>query len=59
MKVARGPKSRLDVAEIRITKGKYIDGQEFEKIDLWKQTPDPHELLHLPWTGVTQFLDAI
>jgi hypothetical protein len=40
---------------VRITEGKFDDGEYFKRIDSWKTRSDAHSDMGRPWTGVTQF----
>ena len=55
MKVAKGPLHGDDVGDVRVTIGKYVDGEEFFIADEWKRSEHPHEQMRTHWTGFTTF----
>ena len=36
--------------------GRYIDGKDFRRADLWKNLEDAHDLRPTAWTGYTVFM---
>ena len=56
-KVAHGPKKHEKVGNIRITIGRFGDGEEFIKVEDWKSLAEAHERTDKPWTGATIFAD--
>ena len=56
-KVAHGPKKHEKVGNIRITIGRFGDGEEFIKVEDWKSLAEAHERTDKPWTGATTFAD--
>ena len=57
MKVAGGPTNQGLIGRIRITEGKYVDGDNFKIVDDWTTTPSPHARMSKLWTGSTIFHD--
>ena len=45
------------VGNIRITIGRFGDGEEFIKVEDWKSLAEAHERTDKPWTGATIFAD--
>ena len=39
-----------------MTIGRYIDGRDFRRADLWKNLEDAHDLRPMAWTGYTAFM---
>ena len=56
MRVAGGPRNGLAVGEVRVTMGRYTDGKDFRRADLWKKLEDAHDLRPMSWTGRTVFM---
>ena len=59
MAVARGPKTVAAVCQWRVTVGELANGQEFFRVDNWKATAEPHEMMGQPWTGTTYFVESL
>ena len=41
---------------IRITEGRFIDGEEFKRVDTWTARATAHLVMRAPWTGKTTFV---
>ena len=57
MRVAGSPQNGGCVGSVRITIGRYANGERFEIVDDWKTADEPHMMLRKPWTGVTTFVN--
>ena len=58
MKVARGPGRGDEVGDVRVTHGRYDDGEAFVIEDDWRRSGAPHRRLARHWTGFTSFKSA-
>ena len=58
-KIAHGPKDMDKLLGIRVTIGKFKDGEQFFHIDDWKDDEVAHQKLRQEWTGTTVFHPAI
>ena len=52
----RGSPPAKHLTPVRITTGKFADGQEFQRIDTWTARPTAHFMMPSPWTGETRFI---
>ena len=59
MEVAKWLKTAAAVGQWRVTVGELADGQEFFRVDNWKATAEPHELMGQPWAGITYFVESL
>jgi len=57
IKVPSGPVAVNEIGRIRITEGKFENGEEFEIVDDWRTFEERHDNLGRPWTGRTTFTE--
>ena len=55
-KVAKGPKIQDKLATVRLTNGKFENGETFSIVDGWMDLKLAHRCLKAEWTGQTMFL---
>ncbi len=55
MRVPGGPRNSEAIGSVRVTIGKFDDGEPFMIEDDWKGSPELHHRLEREWTGVTAF----
>ena len=58
LKVAKGPKEQGELSELRVTNGRFANGEQFTFVDQWASADNAHRILKQPWTGRTMFLTA-
>ena len=56
LKVAGGPKTATQLNEVRLTIGKYNNGEDLVTQDNWKVSAEPHRRLGQELTGYTIFI---
>ena len=59
MKVARGPETVAAVGQWRVTVGELANCEEFLRVDKWKATAEPHEMMVQPWAGITYCVESL
>ena len=55
-RVAKGPGKNIDLDAIRVTRGRYADGERFELRDRWQDPGNEHRDLKKQWIGTTTFM---
>ena len=49
------PRNLEEVADYRVTRGTYDDGEQFVLSDYWRASRRPERFLHRKWKGSTEF----
>ena len=56
--VKKGPGKHVGLEALRITRGRFLDGCEFELVDRWREAKNSHLDLGAPWKGTTVFQEV-
>ena len=56
-KVPKGPPRDARLGSVRVTKGTFVDGEDFVIHDHWGSVDAAHRDLGKPWRGTTCFVD--